>query len=333
MSFWLFAILLVVICSALSAGKGDSKSVGEEIGLEVRAADVQIAADVDQSGPRSQFQDAFVGALTSNEAVLSNPEVSKVLEQSNRLAGQLSEKDPMCERRWASSCPDGWELLADGACGAPASYRGACRRVESFTSADEKRNFAEKCNAPWPCIDECPNGHDYLMNCPAGWQGRDGGFCSAPAGSETRCGAFYNFAQMDIKTKQEMAKACKFAWPCKTSCAQDFRQQCPEGWNEIPMNPGLCMAPMTYAGSCSFSVNTTAMSSEQKKMFAKKCGAAFPCSATNSAADQGVEGNDMPDGPVLDVAISLRSDPPDAHRLGFMAARFASPSGPILVGL
>merc|ERR1712190_345239 len=68
------------------------------------------------------------------------------------------------------------------------------------------------------------------------------------------------------------------------ACDQDFSLTCPKGWSEIG---GLCVAPATYAGDCSFSVNTTGMSDVQKSALGFKCGVEFPCMGGGSGNDQG----------------------------------------------
>ena len=52
-------------------------------------------------------------------------------------------------------------------CVAPASYGGACKRVQSFLSKSdaEKQELAVECKAPWPCQDDCAQGHDYSELC------------------------------------------------------------------------------------------------------------------------------------------------------------------------
>merc|ERR1719291_819061 len=65
------------------------------------------------------------------------------------------------------------------------------------------------------------------------------------------------------------------------------------------MNPGICMAPATYAGVCSFSINTTDMSGGQKRDFARKCLVQFPCLGAEEHQSMGhEEGELMPNGPV-----------------------------------
>merc|ERR1712176_1689169 len=102
------------------------------------------------------------------------------------------------------------------------------------------------------------------------------------------------------------------------------------------MNPGLCMAPSTYAGICSYSVNTSAMVWEQKRSYAQKCGANFPCLGNGleakSTSDQAHAL--LPDGPVADSGevkgLELAAIASASHaKTDWIAQRFAIPSGPL----
>lgn len=284
-------------------GVSGGKEAGENLGGQVLAADDEVAADASQNGGKSTFQSSYAEALTSKEMVLVNPGVSKVLQQANGMAQNLVEKDALCERRWTAECPDGWALTGDGQCAAPSSYGGSCKKVLSFSGmpAAQKQQMAEECKAPWPCEDSCSGGHDYSALCPQGWSSDGSGFCEAPAGFETKCARSYDFAEMDSRTRQELAVTCGFQWPCQGSCQQDFSKPCPEDWQEVPMNPSMCMAPATYSGICSFSVNTADMTAQQKADFARKCATRFPCLGSQASAAAGAASErpgPLPDGPV-----------------------------------
>jgi len=270
----------------LHAGPG-GKELGEEVGSNLRAADAHVAAEASQNSGKSDFLGAYADGLTSQEKVLVNPEVSKAIKQTNGLASRLVENsDALCQRRWQAKCPDGWALLGDDQCVAHASYGGACRKLQSFAGKNvaEKQAFAEDCKSPWPCEDACAEGRDYSDLCPGGWEERGGsGFCEAQDGGRTKCATSYNFAEMNIKTKQELARTCAFNWKCKASCEQDLSKPCPEDWTEVPLNPGVCVAPTTYSGICSFSVNTSHMSTAEKSAFARKCAVRFQCLGFGSA--------------------------------------------------
>merc|ERR1711862_591234 len=175
--------------------------------------------------------------------------------------------DSVCERQWTKPCPDGWDHTGNSVCVAPASYTisGACRHTQTFTHADArtKLEFSASCAAPWPCDgDACNEGRDY-ESCPTGWADIGDGFCRAPSNVETKCEPTYKFSEIPISTKQELAIACGIEWPCKSSCAPDYRRACPEGWTEVA---GMCAAPVTYSGDCSYSMNTTGMAEKQRSI-------------------------------------------------------------------
>lgn len=268
------------VCSLhLRVGVPSGREIGAQVGANLRAADREIAAEVQQNGGRSEFQSGYLQAMTADEKILVNPAVSEVLNKVNRLAGSMVAKDGLCERRWDAKCPDGWSSTGSDQCIAPAGYGGACKKVQTFVgkTAAEKQRIAEECKAPWPCVDACLQGRDYDNLCPEGWSDSGDGFCDAPASFQTKCATSYDFAEMSLQFKQELAQTCGFNWKCKEQCEQDFSSACPEEWTEVPMNPGLCMAPPTYAGSCSFSVDTAPLSSAQRLAFGNKCAVKWPC--------------------------------------------------------
>merc|ERR1712216_1112780 len=139
---------------------------------------------------------------------------------------------------------------------------------------------------------------------------------------------------MGTDTKQELAQTCGFNWKCKDECEQDWSKTCPEDWHEIPLNPGLCMAPSTYAGICSFSVSTSKMTAAQKAAFAAKCAANFQCLTSGpavGAAEATQKLAPMPDGPVSidgQVAVAQTQIAGGTERV---EKAFHIPSGPWVV--
>lgn len=133
-----------------------------------------------------------------------------------------------------------------------------------------KQKFAEECQAPWPCQDDCVLGHDYDA-CPSGWERSQPGFCTGA--SPNGCAQLFKFDEMQTAQKQELASVCGFSWPCKSEC-QEFRSRCPEGWQ---LEGSACLAPSSYSGACASEIDTSGMSSAQKKEFGTKCGVKFGC--------------------------------------------------------
>jgi len=342
----LFSLVCVLGCSSLHLrAEPSGREVGQEIGSNVRDAAVRTGTEAGQYGGKSDLQDSYADTIASKELVLVNTEVNKVIRQANGLAASLTEKDFLCQRRW-SGCPDGWALVGEDQCRAPASYGGACRTMQSFVgkSVAEKQQLAEECKAPWPC-DDCAEGRDYVQLCPDGWSDAGAGYCEAPSDFETKCATSYDFAGMDVAMKQELAATCGFNWKCNAVCAQDFSASCPEGWEDVAHNGGLCAAPVTYSGVCGFSANTTRMTNEQKGAFAKKCATKWPClgAAAAAAAAAAAERNAgiMPDGPIgagggivsaLRVPVAAEGAAPTATKpqlLGRDISKMFLGSGPV----
>merc|ERR1712176_1161154 len=95
---------------------------------------------------------------------------------------------------------------------------------------------------------------------------------------------------------------CDLQWGCRASCGQDFRSQCPEGWQN---QSSLCVAPITYAGVCSYSVDMASMNEAQKRSFASTCSVKFPCMATNTnrVPSEGYNGKYQHDGPISQANV------------------------------
>jgi len=249
------------------------RELGQHIGELVRDVGKRAAA-----GERSTFHASVVDVINSAEEGLVNPAVSEVVAEANSLAAHaLIQPDPMCNRNWSQPCPDGWSLQGRDACLASSSYAGPCKHTQSFLGSNrlDKYKFSLSCKSPWPCDDSCTEGHDYDA-CPIGWRDLGSGFCKSSSGvSETpQCLSEYKFDDMSILEKQEFGRICGFEWVCASTCLQDYSKQCPKAWTEML---GLCAAPAIYAGDCGYSINTTGMNENQKRSFAEKCVAAFPC--------------------------------------------------------
>jgi len=259
--------LLFVSSDAVNLRSAGNKQRGHGIGDALVASNRFASTD----GDGDQYLSSFADTLATDQQVLVNPEVDKVISAANRMADhQKLASDGLCTRSWNAPCPDGWEHLGKFMCSAPNSYLGACPFLQNFggASALTKSKFADACKAPWPCQGGCEAGHDY-DTCPEGWTSAGNGFCSGSG-----CAGMYKFDDLGIAEKQELAATCGFQWTCKGECQQDFSAMCPEGWHSMS---GLCVAPATYAGDCDSSVNTEGMTKAQKQEFASKCGVRFGC--------------------------------------------------------
>lgn len=232
--------------------------------------------------------------------------------EANAMSTSQAKEDLVCERNWQASCPQGWNHHGEN-CIASGSYGGDCKRAQPVRSTVvEKQRFAESCRAPWPCAnDDCPDGRNYDVPCPASWNEEGGGFCSAPLSLSTRCAKSYNFAAKTDIQKEELAITCGHVWPCRQACVQNYRAACPDGWTSVPQNPTYCVAGSDYSGICSYGVNVTGMTDNMKQAFARKCAAPWPCAAVGkSAGARGANGQSergiqvsadratLPEGPV-----------------------------------
>ena len=251
--------------------------VAESIGDAIKIIDRQYASHIEHGGPgeTSTFGQTIAAQLQSQEQVLVNPEVSRVVAEGNALAAmKVVDDNDTCNRNWKAPCPTGWLQVGNSHCSAPASYTGGCPRMQSFEghSLAARLKFADDCDAQWPCATACVSGTDF-DNCPTGWADVGDGYCSSPGA--TKCLPSYKFSAMSIAQKEEFSFVCGFEWPCHSACTEDYQASCPEGWMSVGDE---CMGPSTYAGECDFSFTTKGMSAAQKQALAESCGVRFPCS-------------------------------------------------------
>ena len=260
--------------SLRAVGKSE---VAESIGDAVKNIDRLYASHFNHGGPQetSAFGESIATALQSEESVLVNPEVSRVVAEGNSLAAAKSFDDKdTCNRNLKAPCPSGWLQVGSAHCAAPAFYAGGCPRMQSFDgrSLIARLKFSNDCDAQWPCATDCAAGLDF-DHCPEGWTDNGDGYCSSPDAS--KCLPSYKFSAMSIYQKEELAFVCGFEWPCRGTCTENYDAPCPEGWASIGDE---CVGPRTYAGDCEFSFTTKGMANAQKQALASSCGVKYPCS-------------------------------------------------------
>ena len=248
----------------------------ESIGDAVKNINRQYASHFSHGGPAeaSAFGQSIAAELQSEDSVLVNPEVSRVVAEGNALAStKIADDNDICSRNLKAPCPSGWLQVGSAHCASPASYTGGCPRMQSFhgRSLAEKLKFVNDCDAQWPCATDCASGLDF-DSCPTGWADGGNGFCSSPGA--TQCLPSYKFNVMSIPQKEELASVCGFEWPCRATCNENFDASCPEGWTSIGDE---CVGPLTYSGECDFSISTKDMTAAQKQALADSCGFRFPC--------------------------------------------------------
>jgi len=283
-------------------------------------------------GDEASFRQGMMETIMSKQSVVTNPEVAKVIEHANSVAEhQTLPMDATCIRDWSRRCPDGWEETGAAACLAPPTYKGGCKSIQQFDEvADQyaKFHFAAACSAPWACAgsDECPDGVDY-ETCPVGWESVGRGFCSPASSPSSKCASgVINFGDLGVGEKQALAQECGFTWACRAACERDYSARCPEGWQS---EQNLCVAPATYAGDCSYSVDTSDLTEGQKEAWASRCSVRWQCAVPGSddiIAKPGARVQKVEDGPVHQ---SMEGGTNPTLEIGLPTDWFKLPSGPI----
>jgi CPW-WPC domain-containing protein len=228
------ALCMVLLVSDVISHVGGTTSLPN---MEMGEAIADLLKN-DLTGKSEAFNSAFQDAVASKQQGLVNPEVSKIQQAANKMAGQmeqLTEADSVCTRDYSKTCPEGWADLGGSKCEAPKAYGGACATLESFQgySPLQKAAYAEACKAPWPCFGECSEGRDYDHLCPAEWTDIGGGICQAPSTYAGSCLKQYKFDTYTLEKKEQVAHACGFQWPCRAPCVREYSSACPAGWTEL----------------------------------------------------------------------------------------------------
>jgi len=147
----------------------------------------------------------------------------------SRLADKCGAAFPCsgaCTPEYQQGCPLGWDEDASHECLAPLDYAGPCVGHKKFATASvaQKESWGKACGARWPCRsqsggmfakragdNECMV--DYAGSCPDRWVSK-GGWCSAPADYNGKCGFFLASAHYTREEKQAFSEACDAPWPC-----------------------------------------------------------------------------------------------------------------------
>lgn len=118
-----------------------------------------------------------------------------------------------CVEDYSRSCPDGWSQSQQGC---QSVGKSQCAGTYSFSSSSvgEKVNFANDCQAPWPCASTCSKNYSA---CPAGWISTGNGTCSGSAGDSDGCSDIYDFSAMSVGEKRQLTLACGLQWDCIAS--------------------------------------------------------------------------------------------------------------------
>jgi len=186
---------------------------------------------------------------------------------------------------YQDTCPKGWSLSSGQVCHAPTSYNGPCEQIAYMSGATEadKKAFEASCRTSWAQIGGTCY-HDYTAPCPFGWHsGRDG--CIAPLMYDT-CSRTRSFSEMTPAAKEDWAKMCKVAFPCRdrSSCEKSYSAPCPADW--YAFNGGMsCAAPSQYIGKCAPVLHGLIdLTMAEKSALEGKCSIAWPCAGEVYAA-------------------------------------------------
>jgi len=204
-------------------------------------------------------------------------------------------KEVTCNRDYSQLCPAGWADAGDGTkCAAPKDYQGRCKPKLKWggLTAQQKRQQAARCAAPFPCIGQCMP--DFSQNCPLGWPEDVNRDCLAPAGYSGRCVLRKSFSGMKKIEKQKWARACDVSWPCRktladsrelgrmrvkgifnSDCVADYSQACPE---HHALKGEECVAKEGFSGICGLAVSSQ-YSAAEKAAYADACLTPWPCAS------------------------------------------------------
>jgi len=111
-----------------------------------------------------------------------------------------------------------------------------------------------------------------MVGCPTFWADQGDGLCAPPDDYDGLCAAT-DVKGLSVEEKEVFAWKCKASWPCAPSCKLVFGT-CPDTWQNID---GLCLAPLSYDGTCSPAMRFTSFTPQQKAEWAAMCSARWPC--------------------------------------------------------
>lgn len=191
-------------------------------------------------------------------------------------ADQAKENDQEKESRY--------ELLAATSLFNAASSDSSEEQREAEDALREAMSSPSKMGAPDRRVPQTSASAclpDFTQ-CPEGWA-KKGSSCVASASYGGQCAHEVDLSEWGVEQKLAFASFCAVSFPCQGDCSQDFQQSCPSLWREI--GSGVCSAPLQYEGDCASRLETAGMSEEDKYGWSVRCGARWPCAASqkNSA--------------------------------------------------
>ncbi|VWU51366.1 CPW-WPC family protein [Hepatocystis sp. ex Piliocolobus tephrosceles] len=190
------------------------------------------------------------------------------------------------KRYYSSPCPIGFIIQKDNSCIADITiYKGMCNVNNiNFTHMTdmEKEQWSLRCDAYWPCYEECKLNEDYSI-CPRLWKETEKPFECVPTDEYIGpCkGHIQNFKNYTKNMKTEFEELCKVKFECinvnddNTCDERDYEHSpCPIGW--IIQN-GYCLAPKSYSVCNRTKISIENLTIKKKKQFETDCLVRWPC--------------------------------------------------------
>ena len=205
---YILTCFFVCIAAAEPIFPGGSASVASKIAAAVKQAASSVTGgasgnlqSVVAAGKAQLLEDATTSMRNEQIATDAYLLVHANLMRELNVGG--------CPREYAA-CPSGWGFEGQ-ICVPPAEYAGFCGATDlNGLDAAKKEQFAQMCEAPFPCQDTCaPN----FSVCPAGWRA-EGGNCIAPSGYSGICSSTTSLSALSEAAKASWAAMCGARFPC-----------------------------------------------------------------------------------------------------------------------
>ncbi|KAK1444311.1 hypothetical protein BgAZ_102170 [Babesia gibsoni] len=215
-------------------------------------------------------------------------------------------------------CPMDWVQAPDGACEAPASYKGPCEKRIHFTyyTQEMKRKKCIECDIPFECTSECNKDYD---KCPVLWKSEEDGYCSPHSGSlncvgllidiykqagnpqsEAKGASFY-FGSLSQASKKLFESQCNTVeFPCMENDDDiNWNLNCPVGWTISSEDLRSCQPPIINDDDvCKSQVAFN--NEEDKRAFASLCQINWSA-PLSTLVSKPVEKKLENDGPITDL--------------------------------
>lgn len=186
-------------------------------------------------------------------------------------------------------CPMDWTQASDGACEAPASYKGPCEKRIHFTyyTQEMKRNRLIECDIPFECSTDCRKDYN---KCPVLWKSEADGYCAPNSGMlncrdiiadlfkqvgkpQYRTGnTAIDLRALDVESKKLFESKCRTVeFPCIEDDDEiNWSLTCPRTWTIARDDLKSCHPPLVNDDDVCHSP-VTFNNEEEKRAFASLC--------------------------------------------------------------